>query len=40
MDLEKIIQVPLTQCLDEVFEIFQKSHKHIALVLDEHGGTA
>lgn len=40
LDLEKIIRVPLTQPIDTVFEIFQKSHKHIALVLDEHGGVA
>lgn len=40
LELEKIIKVPLTQPIDTVFEIFQKSHKHIALVLDEHGGVA
>lgn len=38
--LEKIIRVPLTQPLDRVFSIFQKSRKHIAVVIDEHGGTA
>lgn len=37
LDLEKIIKVPATQPIDRVFTIFQKSHKHIALVLDEHG---
>ena len=26
--------------LDEVFLLFQRSRKHLALVLDEHGGTA
>ncbi|EKD44647.1 MAG: protein of unknown function DUF21, partial [uncultured bacterium (gcode 4)] len=40
LDLEKIIKIPLTKRIDRVFEIFQKSHKHIALVLDEHGGVA
>lgn len=38
MDLEKIIKVPATQPIDRIFTIFQKSHKHIALVIDEHGG--
>lgn len=38
LDLEKIIKVPSTQPIDRIFNIFQKSHKHIALVLDEHGG--
>jgi CBS domain containing-hemolysin-like protein len=34
------MKVPLTQSLDSVFEQFQRSCRHIALVLDEHGGTA
>lgn len=38
LDLEKIIKVPSTQPIDRILTIFQKSHKHIALVLDEHGG--
>jgi putative hemolysin len=40
LPLEKIMKVPLTQSLDSVFEQFQRSRRHIALVLDEHGGTA
>ncbi len=40
LNLEKIMKVPLTQPLDDLFEKFQKSRRHIALVLDEHGGTA
>jgi putative hemolysin len=40
LDLEKIMRIPLTQSLDDLFEKFQKSRRHIALVLDEHGGTA
>lgn len=40
MNLEKIMKIPLTQALDDLFEKFQKSRRHIALVLDEHGGTA
>ena len=34
------MKIPLTQSLDDLFEKFQKSRRHIALVLDEHGGTA
>ncbi len=34
------MRVPVTQPLDDLFEKFQKSRRHIALVLDEHGGTA
>ena len=40
LNLEKIMKVPLTQPLDDLFEKFQKSRRHIALVVDEHGGTA
>lgn len=40
LSLEKIMKVPLTQSLDDLFEKFQKSRRHIALVMDEHGGTA
>lgn len=40
LDLEKIMKIPLTQTLDELFEQFQKSRRHIALVFDEYGGTA
>lgn len=40
LDLEKIMKVSLAQSLDDLFEKFQKSRRHIALVLDEHGGTA
>lgn len=40
LDLEKIMKVPVTQALDDLFEKFQKSRRHIALVMDEHGGTA
>jgi putative hemolysin len=34
------MRIPLTQSLDDLFEKFQKSRRHIALVQDEHGGTA
>jgi putative hemolysin len=40
LDLEKIMKISLTQPLDDLFAKFQKSRRHIALVLDEHGGTA
>ena len=40
LELEKIMKIPLTQALDDLFEKFQKSRRHIALVMDEHGGTA
>ncbi|MFB0964236.1 MAG: CBS domain-containing protein [Patescibacteria group bacterium] len=40
LDLEKIIKVPLTKPLDQIFETFQKARKHIALVMDEYGGVA
>ena len=40
LTLDKIIKIPVTKPIDTVFEIFQKSHKHIALVIDEHGGVA
>lgn len=34
------MKVSLTQALDDLFERFQRSRRHIALVLDEYGGTA
>ena len=34
------MKIPLTQTLDDLFEKFQKSRRHIALVFDEYGGTA
>lgn len=37
LPLEKIIKIPLTKRIDDLMEVFQKSRKHIALVLDEHG---
>lgn len=40
LELEKIMKIPLTQTLDDLFEQFQKSRRHIALVFDEYGWTA
>lgn len=34
------MKIPLTQTLDDLFEKFQKSRRHMALVFDEYGGTA
>lgn len=38
--LTKILKVPITQPIDAILEIFKKSHKHIALVMDEYGWVA
>lgn len=37
IQLDEIIKVPLNQPIDVVFKTLQKSRKHMALVLDEHG---
>jgi len=37
IQLDEIIKIPLTQPIDIVFKTLQKSRKHMALVLDEHG---
>lgn len=34
------LKVPLNQPIDKLLEIFQKSHRHIAIVLDEYGWVA
>lgn len=38
--LSNALKVPLNQWVDKLFEVFQKSHRHIAIVLDEYGGVA
>ncbi|MDP4007650.1 MAG: hemolysin family protein [Candidatus Peregrinibacteria bacterium] len=38
LDLQQVLQVPETKKINELFKEFQKSHIHIAMVLDEHGG--
>lgn len=38
--LSNALKVPLNQWLDKLFEVFQKSHRHIAIVLDEYGWVA
>lgn len=36
--LSPIIKVPTSQPIDTLLERFQKTHKHIAVVMDEYGG--
>ncbi len=40
MNLVHPIQVPLSKKIDELFREFQRKHQHIAIVIDDHGGTA
>ena len=39
-DLRPIPVVPTTTALDDVLALMQRSHAHMAIVIDEHGGTA
>lgn len=34
------LKIPLNQPIDKLLEIFQKSHRHIAIILDEYGWVA
>jgi len=38
--LTKVLKVPLNQPIDNLLETFQKSKKHIAIVMDEYGWVA
>lgn len=38
LDLNPIIKVPRSQPITSLLEKFQKTHKHIAVVIDEYGG--
>lgn len=40
LQLKKVLKTPLNQPIDKVLEIFQKSHKIMAIVLDEYGWVA
>jgi len=40
LSLSSALKVPLNQPIEKLFEIFQKSHRHIAIVIDEYGGVA
>jgi len=39
-DVRRMPLVPQTASLDEVLRTMQKAHAHMAVVIDEHGGTA
>ncbi len=38
--LRKVVFVPETKPVDNVLQMFQKTHNHIAVVLDEYGGVS
>lgn len=38
LNLQQILQVPETKKINDLFKEFQRSHIHIAMVVDEHGG--
>lgn len=40
LDLKKVTKIPLNQSIATVFENFQKSHKIMAIVIDEYGWVA
>ncbi len=40
LNLMPPIQVPLSKKIDKLFREFQRKHRHIAVVIDDHGGTA
>lgn len=40
LNLKKVLKIPLNQPINKVFETFQKSHKIMAIVLDEYGWVA
>jgi len=40
LDLPKVIKIPLNQPIDKLLENFQKSHKLIAIAIDEYGGVS
>lgn len=40
LDLEPAIKVPLNQPIDKLFEVLQKAHRHMAVVIDEYGWVA
>jgi CBS domain containing-hemolysin-like protein len=39
-EARRLPAVPATASLDDVLETMQRSHAHMAIVIDEHGGTA
>ncbi len=40
LNLKKVLKVPLNQSIAKLMETFQKSHKIMAIVIDEYGGVA
>lgn len=40
VSLNNVLKVPLTKPIHMVLELFRKTHKHIAIVIDEYGGVA
>lgn len=40
IELKKPLKVPVSKKIDVLFHEFQKKRTHIAIVIDEHGGTA
>ncbi|KKU78706.1 MAG: hypothetical protein UY05_C0050G0004 [Candidatus Peregrinibacteria bacterium GW2011_GWA2_47_7] len=40
ISLKKPMKIPLTKKLSKLFQQFQKTHLHMAIVIDEHGGFA
>lgn len=38
IQITPIIKIPRSQPIDTLLEKFQKTHKHIAVVMDEYGG--
>lgn len=40
LDLTTPMQVPLSKKINKLFRDFQRNHVHIAIVIDEYGGTA
>jgi len=37
LELKKALKVPLNQPIDKLLETFQKTHRHLAIVIDEYG---
>ncbi|MCK9467095.1 MAG: hemolysin family protein [Candidatus Absconditabacterales bacterium] len=40
LDLSTLIKVPLTKPIHSLLDVFKKTRKHIAIVIDEYGGVA
>jgi CBS domain containing-hemolysin-like protein len=40
LNLSSVVKVPLTQPIHSLLDLFKKSCKHIAIIIDEYGGVA